>query len=211
MSNQIYAEKSFAKTRILLLTGSLLDESLDVLVNAANDRLLAGGGICGAFHQEAGSQIFDECQEILNRQNRTSISTGEAVMTSSGRLFPKVKALIHAAGPIYEGRREIADQSALLADSYRNSLELTTQPQKYPDFVSPKILHPQPLRSIGFPSIGTGIYAFPIDIAAPVALKTCRAFIENNPNALDEIRFVFLPLNRDTKTAPAFKGALDAL
>jgi len=131
-------------------------------------------------------------------------------MTSSGRLFPKVKALIHAAGPIYEGRRDIADQSALLADAYLNSLELTTQPQKYPDFISSKLL-PQPMRSIGFPSIGTGIYAFPIDIAAPVALKTCQAFIENHPNALDEIRFVFLPLNRDSKTAPAFKEALEAL
>ncbi len=211
MSNQLYAEKSIGNTRIVLLTGSLLDESLDVLVNAANDRLLAGGGICGAFYQEAGHHIFDECQEILKGQKRSVIKTGEAVMTSSGQLFPKVKAIIHAAGPIFEELKDSDYQSVLLANAYRNSLALTTHPQMHPEFVSPKISHAQPMRSIGFPSIGTGIYSFPIDIAAPVALKTVQAFIENNPNALDEVRFVFLPLSLDSKTGPAFKEALYAL
>lgn len=210
MKNQLFAEKILRSTKIILLTGSLLDEKCEVIVNAANVHLTAGGGICGAFHQAAGNEIFEECQEILKRQKRTAIETGEAVMTSAGQLLHRVKAVIHSAGPIFDSRKDINDLAQLLSKAYRSSLELAANPHGHPECISSNVFDPQPMRSIGFPSIGTGIYSFPIDIAAAVALRTVKDFIEKNPKAFDEIRFVFLPLSQDLKTAPSFQKALNA-
>lgn len=173
--NKTVDTTTLGTTKIILLLGDLLRENVDVVVNAANRMLKPGGGICGCFYDQAGQEIFDECRSILQSQGRTAIETGQAVMTSSGKLS-NVKAIIHAAGPIYDSSRPIEEQSKLLAQTYTSCLELAKQAAA---------------KSIGFPSISTGIYHFPIREAAKAALGAIKEFVLKNPGALEEIRFVF--------------------
>lgn len=216
--NALLAEKVIGKTRIVLATGDLLKETTDAIVNAANDHLLPGGGICGAFHAQAGEGIFKECQEILKKQKRQKIDTGLAVLTTAGDLAPRIKEIVHAVGPIFDENRDkeegyLQEQADLLAQAYTSSLWLMTNPKPLIDFVSVEFKDdPKPVRTIGFPSISTGIYKFPLDTAAKTALKSVKTFIENNPDDLDEVRFVFFPLDKDDqKTAKYYVEALNNL
>lgn len=222
-SNTFLAGKEIGKTRIVLVTGSLLDETTEAVVNAANAKLQAGGGICGAFHAQAGDGIFDECEEILKKQQRKAIDTGEAVLTTAGDLMsppdqePRIKTIVHAVGPIFNEKKEkvegyLQEQAELLAQAYTSSLELITDPNGHSDAVSDGIVDPEPMRTIGFPSISTGIYKFPLDTAAAAALGAVKTFIEENPDALDEVRFVFFPLDKDKQqTAEYYVEALNNL
>lgn len=209
--------KEIGKTRVVLVTGDLLAETTEATVNAANARLAAGAGVCGAFHQEAGDGIFDECEEILTAQGRNAVDTGEAVLTTAGDLAPRITAIVHAVGPIYDTKKADKDpayvkkQHDLLAKAYTSSLELATEPLFHQAFISPRIKNPQPLRTIAFPSISTGIYDFPLPTAAKIALESVKTFIEKNPTALDEVRFVFLPMVRKEKTASYYVTALNNL
>lgn len=242
--NTFLAGKEIGKTRIVLVTGSLLEETTEAVVNAANAKLQAGGGICGAFHAQAGDGIFDECDTILKKQKRNAIATGEAVLTTAGDLRsppdqepdtceavlttaddsmsppdqePRIKTIVHAVGPIFDEKEEknagyLEEQAELLAQAYTSSLELITDPNDHSDYVSDEIVDPKPMRTIGFPSISTGIYKFPLDTAAAAALGAVKTFIEENPDALDEVRFVFFPLDKDKqKTAQFYVDALNNL
>lgn len=221
--NNFLAGKEIGKTRIVLVTGNLFDETTEAVVNAAQVSLEAGGGVCGYFHDNAGQGVFDECKEILKKQKRQAIDTGEAVLTTAGDLMspldkePRIKTIVHAVGPQFDKKKEenegyLKEQADLLAQAYTSSLELITDPNDHSDYVSDDIVDPEPMRTIGFPSISTGIYHFPLDTAAAAALGAVKTFIEENPDALDEVRFVFLPLDKDKqKTAEPYVKALNNL
>lgn len=212
--NTYIAGKQIGQTKLVLFKGNLLIERTDAIVNAANAQLAAGSGLCGAFKNAAGDEIFKECEQILNKQKITHIQTGEAVLTTIGDLKKfkdsKVKAIVHAVGPNYGDKKNLDDQqmAALLAKTYTSSLELIINPAANQKMVSDK-LTPQPLRSIGFPSISTGIYQFPLELAAKTAFEAIKAFVDKHPKSLDEVRFVFLMT--DDNTIKAYTDALNKL
>ena len=161
-------QADFGATRIVLHRGDITEETVDAIVNAANSRLIGGGGVDGAIHRAGGPEIMSECDAI--RASQGGCPTGDAVLTSAGHL--PAKHVIHAVGPVWgEARAEECD--ALLAGAYRNSLRLASE---------------QGLRSIAFPSISTGAYGFPIERAASLALATIRDCVTGSKIA--EVRFV---------------------
>ena len=148
---------------IELVQGDIVDQEVEALVNAANSSLLGGGGVDGAIHRAAGPELLAECRTI------GGCPTGEARLTKGYNL--KARYVIHAVGPVYEGRSQDAE---LLASAYRSSLELASQ---------------HGIRSLAFPSISTGIYGYPIDRAAPIALRTVRDYLAGHPG-IELARFV---------------------
>lgn len=195
--NEMFAEKLFGNTKVGLYYGDITEETTDAIVNAANVALSAGAGVCGAIHHAAGDVPFDECKEILKDRKIKRLDVGEAVQTSAGDLEPRIRAIIHAVGPDFRLKAQKAKGEELLTETYQNSLELAKNDPN--------------LHSISFPSISTGIFGAPLDVAAPLTLRTIKEFVEKNPNTFEEVRLVFLPLAKDPKTAPAYESALAAL
>lgn len=153
---------------IKLVQGDITKQATDAIVNAANSSLMGGGGVDGAIHRAGGPDILDDCRKIVARQG--GCKTGEAVITKGGNLAAKF--VIHTVGPVWNGGGKGEDQ--LLANAYRNSLLLASENN---------------IQSIAFPNISTGIYHFPKDKAAAIAIATVRSFLENN-NTLQEVLFV---------------------
>ncbi len=147
--------------RVEIIAADITKLELDAIVNAANTSLLGGGGVDGAIHRAAGPELGDECRAL------GGCSTGEAKITK-GHGLP-ADWVIHTVGPVWHGGK--ADEDQLLAGCYRNSLELARQHQ---------------IRSIAFPSISTGAYRFPFELAAKIAIETVAAFLETD----EEIRKV---------------------
>lgn len=143
------------KPIIELIRGDITKVHADVIVNAANSSLLGGGGVDGAIHRAGGKQILDECIEIRNKQGKCK--TGESVITSGGNL--PAKYVIHTVGPVWNNDEEKG--SALLANCYRNSL---------------KIAESLGVKTIAFPNISTGIYHFPKELAAKIAIQEVQNF-----------------------------------
>ncbi|CAM1343719.1 O-acetyl-ADP-ribose deacetylase [Tenacibaculum amylolyticum] len=152
--------------KIEVIQGDITKIKVDVIVNAANSSLLGGGGVDGAIHRAGGKEILEECQQIRNRQGKCK--TGQAVITTAGKLL--AKKVIHTVGPVYNNEEGINEKKELLADCYRNSLLLAKE---------------NDLKTIAFPNISTGIYRFPKDIAAAIAIKT----VKENP-ILEKVLFV---------------------
>ena len=146
-----------------LVQGNIVDQEVDALVNAANSALSGGGGVDGAIHRAAGPELLAECR-TLGR-----CPTGEARLTKGYNL--KARYVIHAVGPVYRGT---ARDAGLLASAYRSSLELASQ---------------HGIKSLAFPSISTGIYGYPLEQAAPIALRTVRDYLAANPG-IELVRFV---------------------
>ncbi|ADK85994.1 Appr-1-p processing domain protein [Desulfarculus baarsii DSM 2075] len=165
-------------TRLDLLLGDITTQVVDAIVNAANSRLAGGGGVDGAIHRAGGPAIMEECRRIGH------CPTGQAVATTGGLLA--VKKVIHTVGPIYSGAPADA---ALLADCYRNSLALAARLS---------------LRTVAFASISTGVYGYPVDDAAKIAIATVRQSVRANPAAFDEVRFVLF----NERVLAAFAAAL---
>ncbi len=138
-----------------LLKADITEIQVDAIVNAANSSLLGGGGVDGAIHRKGGKAILDECIQIRNKQG--GCKTGEAVITTAGNLPSKY--VIHTVGPVWNGDKE--EKSKLLADCYKNSLNLAIQNE---------------IKTIAFPNISTGIYHFPKDKAAEIAIRTVKDF-----------------------------------
>jgi O-acetyl-ADP-ribose deacetylase len=142
---------------IELLRGDITKVQVDAIVNAANTSLLGGGGVDGAIHKAGGIEILKECQEIRDRQGGCKV--GEAVITSAGNL--PAKYVIHTVGPVWNNG--INDEENLLSSAYLNSLKLA---ESYT------------IQTIAFPNISTGVYRFPKDIAAGIAINTTKSFLE---------------------------------
>ena len=151
-------------TLLSLIQGDITVQEMDGIVNAANSQLAGGGGVDGAIHRAGGPEIMSECRKI------GGCPTGQAVITTGGNL--PAKKVIHTVGPIY-GRQ--SDSAELLSSCYANSLRLARE---------------HGLRSLAFPSISTGVYGYPVDEAAEVAIGTIIRELKEHPQAFDEVRMV---------------------
>jgi O-acetyl-ADP-ribose deacetylase (regulator of RNase III) len=171
--------ESFLDGRVRVLLGDVTRQSVDAIVNAANSTLLGGAGVDGAIHRAGGAQILEECREIRRTQLPEGLPTGEAVVTSAGRLAARY--VIHTVGPIFgsHGGRE----AELLARCYQNSLRLASE---------------HGLSSIAFPAISTGAFGYPRAEAARVASVAVMDFLKVE-SSIREVRLVFF-LPDDMKT-----------
>jgi O-acetyl-ADP-ribose deacetylase (regulator of RNase III) len=170
--------------RIELTLGDITAESTDAIVNAANSSLMGGGGVDGAIHRAAGPAILDECRAIVKKQGY--LEDGQAVVTSAGRL--KAKYIIHTAGPVFEdGTHGEPDH---LASCYRESVKLADSLD---------------LKSMAFPSISTGIFAYPLELAAPIALSSVGDALVAS-KSVATARFVLF----DDRTFAAYRVAAEA-
>ncbi|MBP7223159.1 MAG: O-acetyl-ADP-ribose deacetylase [Bacteroidales bacterium] len=153
---------------IKLQLGDITKIGVDAIVNAANSSLLGGGGVDGAIHRAGGRAILDECMKIVERQG--GCPTGEAVITTAGNM--PARYVIHTVGPVWHGGMNDEDQ--LLANAYSNSLRLAVD---------------NGVKTIAFPNISTGVYGFPKERAAKIAIETVRKFLEKD-KSLNEVVFV---------------------
>ncbi|TDG12578.1 O-acetyl-ADP-ribose deacetylase [Seongchinamella unica] len=137
-----------------LVVGDITTAEVDAIVNAANERMLGGGGVDGAIHRAAGPDLLAECRKVP-AVNGIRCPTGEARITGAGNL--PARYVIHTVGPVYH---QVSHPAALLASAYRNSLQLALD---------------NACRSIAFPAISCGVFGYPLEAAAKVALETCAA------------------------------------
>jgi O-acetyl-ADP-ribose deacetylase (regulator of RNase III) len=162
-------EEVFMSTRTIngvtlaLLRGNIVEVQVEAIVNAANSGLRGGGGVDGAIHRAGGPLIMEECRKI------GGCPTGSAVATTAGRL--PAKYVFHAVGPIYSGSQ---NDGLLLANAYQSCLDLAEQHQ---------------VKSIAFPSLSTGIYGYPLQLAAPIALRTIIEHIQK-PTSQQQVLMV---------------------
>jgi O-acetyl-ADP-ribose deacetylase len=173
-------------TRLCLTRGDITRSGGDAVVNAANSGLMGGGGVDGAIHAAGGPAILAACREIVARRGR--LPAGEAVITTGGKL--PAAYVIHTVGPVWHGGRQ--GEPEVLASAYRSCLELAAE---------------KGLRTISFPSVSTGVYGYPVDLAARVALGTTLAFLKERSTSLREVVFVLFSL----KNYDAFDAALDEI
>jgi O-acetyl-ADP-ribose deacetylase (regulator of RNase III) len=163
-----------------LIQGDIVKVQADAIVNAANKWLAGGGGVDGAIHRAGGPEIMAECQRI------GGCPTGSAVTTTAGKL--KAKHVFHAVGPIYSGSDE---DERLLRSAYQTCLDLAEE---------------RKLTSIAFPSLSTGVYGYPLELAAPIALGTVIEHIKK-PTSLKQVTFVLF----GDSAYRAFESALTRL
>jgi O-acetyl-ADP-ribose deacetylase (regulator of RNase III) len=175
---------TIAGCRLTLTQGDLTLVAADAIVNAANHSLLGGGGVDGAIHRRGGPEILTECKRLRATRYPDGLPTGEAVITTAGRLL--ARHVIHTVGPVYGKKPEVP---ALLAACHANSLAIALR---------------EGIRTIAFPAISTGVYGYPVELAAPIALGAVIAHLEANPGAHDEVQFVLF----DAATLAVFADAL---
>lgn len=148
---------------ITFVVGDLTEQRVDAIVNAANEALVAAAGVCGAIRRAGGDEIFEECARLGGCQ------TGDAKATGAGRL--PARYVVHAVGPIWRGGGH--GEAAQLSSAYRRALEVAESLD---------------CRTVAFPALSTGIYGYPAELAAPVAVAAVRELEDR----FDEIRFVLL-------------------
>jgi len=173
-----------AGSTLTLEQGDLTAAAVDVIVNAANSSMFGGGGVDGAIHRKGGPEILAECRRIRAKVWPDGLPAGKAVITTGGRLAARY--VIHTVGPVYGNNPEVP---RLLAACHQNSLALALE---------------RGLKTIAFPAISTGVYGYPLDEAAPIALGATTAFLERHPGAFSEVRFVLF----DARALAAFSAAL---
>ena len=163
--------QTFLGGRVSVRVGDITKQKVDAIVNAANSSLMGGGGVDGAIHRAGGPGIVAACREIRRTQFPEGLPTGEAVITTGGKLAAKF--VIHTVGPIY-GQHD-GKESELLASCYYNSLQLAKR---------------QDLLTIAFPAISTGVFGYPLPEAAEVSSRAIEKFLEQDAK-LSEVRLVF--------------------
>jgi len=161
-------ERTFGKTRVILTQGDITREAVDTIVNAANSSLMGGGGVDGAIHRAGGPRILEECKSIVKEIGR--LDAGKAVITAGGNL--PARWVIHTVGPIWRGGGQ--GEPETLRSAYLESLRLAGR---------------KGLRTVAFPSISTGAYGYPIEMAARTALEAVAGHLSGG-NAIEEVRFV---------------------
>ncbi|MBF0609917.1 MAG: O-acetyl-ADP-ribose deacetylase [Magnetococcales bacterium] len=157
-------------TSIQVITGDITRLTVDAIVNAANSSLLGGGGVDGAIHRAGGPAILDACQRLRKEKYPQGLPTGQAVMTTGGQLAARY--VIHTVGPIYD---RDPNPAANLAACYRNCLQVARQ---------------NGVTSIAFPGISTGIYGYPKEEAASIAVDTIQGFLQEFPSAMERVLLV---------------------
>lgn len=164
-----------------LVRGDITCQDTDAIVNAANSSLLGGGGVDGAIHRAGGSAILEECKRL------NGCATGDAKITTGGNL--KARFVIHTVGPVYRDGKH--GEPELLSSCYRRCLDVAKD---------------HGVKTLAFPSVSTGVYGYPFDEAAEIALKTVKAFLEENSD-IQRVRFVLFnePVYR------AFENAMNQL
>jgi O-acetyl-ADP-ribose deacetylase len=172
-------------TQIRLVQGDITRVAVDAIVNAANSALAGGGGVDGAIHRVGGPQVMADLEHRYGRGRHCP--TGSAVVSVAGQLPARI--VIHAVGPIWRGGS--AGEADLLASAYRTSLDIAAE---------------EGARSVAFPSISTGIYGYPVDQAAAVALQSVDAWTAEHPDALESVTFVLF----SSDTLEAFERASQA-
>jgi len=167
--------------RVVLVEGDITEQEVDAVVNAANSSLMGGGGVDGAIHRRGGPAILEECRRTRAEQYPDGLPTGKAVATTAGDL--PARWVIHTVGPIYSTQE---DRSALLASCHTEAL---------------RIADDLGAQSVAFPALSTGVYGYPLELAAPVAIRAVR----EADTRVEEVRFVLFGLAAYT----AFEQALD--
>lgn len=157
-------------------------DTVTAIVNAANTSLLGGGGVDGAIHRAAGPELLDECRAL------NGCRTGEAKITKAYRL--PCKYVIHTVGPIWNGGD--SGEEKLLANCYKNSLQVAIN---------------NGIRTIAFPSISTGVYHFPVQLAAQIAVRTVNQFLSEHPGKLDVVMWVLF----DERTERIYQVEVDRI
>ncbi len=151
---------------IVLVRGDITTEHVDAIVNAANSSLMGGGGVDGAIHRRGGPAILDACRHVRATQFPNGLPTGRAVATTAGSL--PARWVIHTVGPVYSGSQEDAD---LLRSCHVEALRVADE---------------LGARTIAFPAISTGVYGYPVEQAAPIAISAVR----EATTRVEEVRFV---------------------
>ncbi len=168
---------------IEVAVGDITEQNTDAIVNAANRSLLGGGGVDGAIHRRGGPAIMQECRALRAARYPDGLPTGEAVATTGGGL--RARWVIHTVGPVFAASE---DRSHLLAACHTSSLRVADEIGA---------------RTVAFPAISTGLYGYPVELAAPVALRATR----DAETTVELVRFVLY----DEETYRRFARALDAL
>ena len=167
--------------RIQIILGDITKQKVDAIVNAANCSLLGGGGVDGAIHRAAGRELLEECRGL------NGCRTGQAKITGGYKL--PAKFVIHTPGPVWHGGRN--DEEELLASCYRSCLTLASE---------------NGCKTVDFPSISTGVYHFPLEKAAKIAIDTMAEYLKNHPE-IERVRMVCF----DEGTKKRYDAALSAL
>ncbi|MEV0050822.1 O-acetyl-ADP-ribose deacetylase [Saccharopolyspora shandongensis] len=167
--------------RVTLVRGDITEQDVDAVVNAANSSLLGGGGVDGAIHRRGGPAILQECRLLRASRYPDGLPTGQAVATTAGAL--PARWVIHTVGPTYSAA---VDRSGLLASCFRESLRVA-------DELAAGV--------VAFPAISTGVYRYPLDEAARIAMRAVR----DAETDVVEVRFVLF----DAKSLAAFEAAHD--
>jgi len=168
--------------RIVLVQGDITEQAVDAVVNAANATLMGGGGVDGAIHRRGGPAILDACRRLRAERYPDGLPTGQAAPTPAGRL--PARWVIHTVGPVYSSRE---DRSALLASCHVESL---------------RVADALGCATVAFPAISTGVYGYPLDLAAPIAIGA----VAGATTQVAEVRFVLF----DRPALAAFERALAA-
>lgn len=162
------SDKKISNSKIKLLKGDITKLDVDAIVNAANSTLFGGGGVDGAIHKAGGKQILKECIEIRNKKGECK--TGEAVITSGGKL--KAKYVIHTVGPVWKDGSK--NEERLLSNCYENSFKLAKENN---------------IETMAFPCISTGVYRFPKELAAEIAVNKVDELLSKY-TSIKEVIFV---------------------
>jgi len=178
-------EKAIGKAKLSLMQGDITRQDTDAIVNAANSGLMGGGGVDGAIHRAGGPAILEDCKKIVAEKGR--LPAGQAVITIGGKM--KTRHVIHTVGPVWHGGKK--GEPETLANAYRESLKLAVD---------------NGLKTVSFPSISTGVYGYPVEKAAQVALGTIADFLKQD-TSLKEILFVLF----DSRTCEAYEKVLQKM